>query len=108
MKKLVFQSKWVHKPTKGEVNNEPTMTVPEMTLSIRDIFEKYVTFPEIAVDGEDDGDDVDLDDIVLSSPIQDLTDYQELTEQLDDMKSKIREKAKKASQTPNPTIPDAE
>lgn len=106
MKKVKFQSKWVSKPVKGEANDLPSMTVPEMALSIREIFDRYVTFPEIGIEGDDDGEDVTLDDVVLSSPIQDLTDYEELNEQLEEMKYKIREKGKKQSpEAPNPTIP---
>lgn len=32
---------WLYKETQGEVNNEPSLTVPDQTMSIREILERY-------------------------------------------------------------------
>lgn len=36
-------------PTKGEVNNEPSLTVPDQTLSIRDLLNRYVRGQSVQV-----------------------------------------------------------
>ena len=74
------------KPTDGEVNKEPSMTVPDMSYSIQELLENFTRMPEIAKPAiwlEDP----DIDNPFPASP--DLTDLTETSERVNYIKSDL-------------------
>lgn len=100
---------WLNKhefPTKGEVNNQPSMTVPDQTMSVQEILKRYAK--GLPLDGQKipiyDGED----DYLPDPRHMDLADRQELREQIESDLSdfKFKRHAKKPIEIPPaPTVP---
>ena len=62
----------------GQINKEPSMTVPNQSLSVKQILEKHVQGIRLSIGKEGLYDeDTDIDDVVLKSSM-DVTEVQEL------------------------------
>lgn len=73
-------------PTDGEINKEPSKTVPDMSYSIAELLENFTRMPEI----EKPAiwiDDPDIENPLPASP--DLTDLTEISERVNYIKSEI-------------------
>lgn len=79
-------------PEKGEVNTLPSLTVPDQTMTMREIMERYARGLPIGEPGAyvEDGED-DLDDLPDIRKL-DLAEIQELQEQYQDELALIRDK----------------
>lgn len=74
------------KPTDGEINREPSMTVPDMSYSIQELLENFTRMPEI----EKPAiwiDDPDIDNPLPASP--DLSELTEISERVNYIKSDL-------------------
>jgi len=74
------------KPTEGEVNKEPSMTVPDMSYSISELLENFTRMPEISQPAIW-LDEPDLENPYPASP--DLTDLTEISERVNYIKTEI-------------------
>lgn len=81
-------------PSPGEVNKEASMTVPDMSYSIRELLENFVRMPEISTEAIWQ-DDPDLDNpLKMASDLTDLTEnanrIQSLSEELKALKTALK------------------
>lgn len=81
-------------PSPGEVNKEASMTVPDMSYSIRELLENFVRMPEISTEAIWQ-DDPDIDSPrSMASDLTDLTEnanrIQSLSEELNALKTALK------------------
>lgn len=88
-----------HLESPGEINNEPSLTVPDMSNTIQELLSRYTRLNEYQVGASYDGDDVDFDDPVMSNKNFDLLDIQDKQQELDQHMSWIEELKKQKAQT---------
>lgn len=74
------------KHVKGETNDQPSLTIPDQTMSLRTIIERYVRGipPDNVKIPSWDSDDVDFDDYMPDPNTLDLAERQALAEQAKD------------------------
>ncbi len=85
---------------KGEINEEPSMTVPNQSLSVKTILEKHVNGMRVMVGRNPIYEDGDIDQPVLNS----FVDITEAEEQLEIVNGRIEEAtAKKMAAKNRPT-----
>lgn len=82
----------------GEVNNEPSLTVPDMSHTIQDLLTKYTRHNEYMLDASYDDEMVDFDDEVMSNKNFDLVDIQTKQQELEQQLSWIDEAKKQKSE----------
>ena len=74
------------KPTDGEVNKEPSMTVPDMSYSIQELLDNFTRMPEIAKPA------IWLEEPDIENPFPaspDLTDLTQIGEKVNYIKSEL-------------------
>lgn len=72
----------------GEINLEPSLTVPDMALSIQELLRNFTNSPELQRSASFDDEDINFEDEILSKKnfdlvdIENATNYIEVTRQL--------------------------
>lgn len=95
MKRKYWLTKNNYKPYKGQKFKKSSLTVPDMSYSIRDILNRFTRLPDISLTMSFDG---DTDEEVLNNAPErnylDLTDLDGLNQDIQDLKNQLDEISK--------------
>lgn len=84
-----------HEPTKGEVNNQPSLTVPDQTMSMREIMLRYASgLPISGNNAEPQYDDLDSPYAGLNLNTLDLSERYDLADEVQREYEELQEEIK--------------
>lgn len=99
---MKFKSQFTTLPTPGRTFTEPSKTVPNQSLSIREMQERYARGQSVPVQLMTEQEVVD-GDFELTKVITDLTDIDERQQRLDELQQKLADIKAKMKEPKEPT-----
>jgi hypothetical protein len=95
MEKIVFETAYTydHTKNKGTYNTQPSLTVPDMALTIQELMNQY-TIDGMQSNVSFDDDDIDFNDIISSRKNFDLVDIENASNYIEAIRQKQEDEQK--------------